>query len=132
MKNILSTKLAVSTLLALLTGLTPEVSADIGSLNPLNIFRRTKKFENLTPTPEEQSISIAIYQEGKADLQSGKKARAARTFRKITKDFPHTDVAPNAFSRLGEIYRDTICPLISNRVRPEFVRTGNMKSIKKP
>jgi outer membrane protein assembly factor BamD len=107
MKNILSTKLAISTLLAILTGLTPEVSADIGSLNPLNIFRRTKKFENLTPTPEEQSLSIAIYQEGKADLQSGKKASAARMFRKITKDFPHTDVAPNAFSRLGEIYRDT-------------------------
>ena len=106
MKKILTNTL-VPIVLFTVAGLVPQASGDLGSLNPLNLFRKNKQLEKVTATPEEQEISLNLYQEGKDNLKAGKTARASRIFRKITKDFPHTDVAPNAFSRLGEIYRDT-------------------------
>ena len=106
MKKILINTL-VPIVLFTVAGLVPQASGDLGSLNPLNLFRKNKQLEKVTATPEEQEISLNLYQEGKDNLKAGKTARASRIFRKITKDFPHTDVAPNAFSRLGEIYRDT-------------------------
>ena len=92
-------------ILILLT--TTCVDAGLGDLNPLNFFRKNKDFEKVVPTLEEQRTAIELYQQGKDALQNGKAGRAVRTFREITKEYPHTDVAPNAFSRLGEIYRDS-------------------------
>ena len=83
------------------------LEAGLGDFNPLNIFRKNKDFEKVVATAEEQQAAIDLYQEGKDALAAGRTGRAVRTFREITKDYPHTDVAPNAFSRLGEIYRDT-------------------------
>ena len=83
-----------------------QASAQL-SLNPLNFFTKKKPYENVIPTAEDQETALQHYQEGKAAIDAGKLSRAVRSFRKITKEYPHSDVAPNAFSRLGEIYRDT-------------------------
>lgn len=95
------------TALLLLATISSTADAGLGSLNPLNLFRKGKEFDKVVATAQEQQIAIDLYQIGKDSLQAGKTARALRTFREITKDYPHTDVAPNAYSRLGEIYRDT-------------------------
>ena len=77
------------------------------SLNPLKIFNKDKEFANVVPTQAEQRAAFDLYQEGKAAQQKGSFSKALRRYKKIIKDYPHTDAAPNAYARMGEIYRDT-------------------------
>jgi outer membrane protein assembly factor BamD len=79
--------------------------ADI-SLNPLKIFKDKDRFDKVVPTQSEQRAAFELYQEGKAAQANGSNSRALRRYNKITEDYPHTDAAPNAFARMGEIFRD--------------------------
>ena len=92
-------------LLALALSSAP-LDADV-SLNPLKLFNKGKDdFEKVVPTVQEQREAFDLYNEGKAAQEGGSEGRAIKRYKKITKDYPHTDAAPNAYARLGEIYRD--------------------------
>jgi outer membrane protein assembly factor BamD len=81
------------------------VQADL-NLNPLKIFSDKDRFDKVVPTQAEQKAAFELYQEGKEAQAKGSHSKALRRYKKITEDYPHTDAAPNAFARMGEIYRD--------------------------
>jgi outer membrane protein assembly factor BamD len=95
----------LTTILALFL-LAADLDADIG-LNPLKLFKKGKDdFDKVVPSAQEQRDAFDLYNEGKAAQEAGSEGRAIKRYKKITEDFPHTDAAPNAYARLGEIYRD--------------------------